>query len=144
MKLQNKKTGEIGEITANDFNKGIFCVSQPGHSDVYYCSLAKLCEEWTDYEEPEKIWYIGCYGDVFCESSKDKSFHKEELGNYFSSREEAEKAVEKLKAWKRIKEAGAEFDGWEGYGDSIEIRLLASGGDIQTDDLTFIFGGEDE
>lgn len=54
MKLKNKKTREIGEITAYDSDKGIFCVSPQGHSNVYYYSLADLCKEWEDVPEEEK------------------------------------------------------------------------------------------
>ena len=35
-----------------------------------------------------------------------------EIGNCFESREEAEKAVERLKAWERLKGAGLKFKDW--------------------------------
>ena len=38
---------------------------------------------------------------------RDK-FNKE-TGNYFETKEEAEKAVEKLKSWKRLKDKGLRF-----------------------------------
>lgn len=35
-----------------------------------------------------------------------------EIGNCFQTKEEAERAVEKLKAWKRLKDSGLKFKGW--------------------------------
>ena len=35
-----------------------------------------------------------------------------DIGNCFESREEAEKAVERLKAWKRLKDSGLKFKDW--------------------------------
>ena len=35
-----------------------------------------------------------------------------EIGNCFESREEAEKAVERLKAWERLEDAGLKFKDW--------------------------------
>ena len=37
---------------------------------------------------------------------------RSEIGNCFESREEAEKAVERLKAWERLKDAGLKFKDW--------------------------------
>lgn len=110
MKLRNKKTGEIGYLHS-------------GYNYKDYNSLAELLEEWEDYEEPEPVkpyWFIN---DLDGEPMKcdlkncgKSNFikwgeHRKEIGNYFSSREEAEKAVEKLKAWKRLKDKGFRFEG---------------------------------
>ena len=79
-----------------------------------FLSLEKLADEWEDYEEPKECWYIDCDGKVYeptrlQESDLDRM---EEIGNYFESKEEAEKAVEKLKAWKRLKDRyGLDFNG---------------------------------
>lgn len=109
MKLRNKKTGEIidiykGEITLH-YNQG--------RKTIHFKHLEDL-EEWEDYEEPKEYWYIECDGEVYSierligyDSNKLK-----EIGNYFESREEAEKAVEKLKAAKRLKDKGFRFDKW--------------------------------
>lgn len=35
-----------------------------------------------------------------------------EIGNCFQTKEEAERAVEKLKAWKRLKDSGLKFKDW--------------------------------
>jgi len=109
MKLRNKKTGEIKNINHNKilihFNDGeTKCVK----------SLAELNEEWEDYEELKDFWFIDDEGDVQCgciqfEVNLDLM---KSIGNYFDTREEAEKAVEKLMAWKRLKDEGFRFCGW--------------------------------
>lgn len=102
MKLRNKKTGEIAE--ANDWN-----IIQE------YNSLAELNKEWEDYKEPKEYWFIDYDGGIIPfsktkETATDRMM--EAIGNYFSTKEEAEKAVEKLKAWKRLRDRyGFAFNG---------------------------------
>ena len=75
----------------------------------YYNNLAELCEKWEDYEEPKVYYYISDFGAIReCEIGKypEDEEDRKQIGNYFSSREEAEKAVEKIKAWKRLKDKG--------------------------------------
>lgn len=102
MKLRNKKTGEIIEWEKNITYK----------VGKTYTSLKELQEEWEDYEEPKKYYFIADFGGI-CARAKGKIVEDEEdrkaIGNYFSTREEAEKAVEKLKAWKRLKDKGFKF-----------------------------------
>ena len=50
------------------------------------------------------------YDSVWSNDYIDRSRVK--IGNYFETREEAEKAVEKLKAWKRLKDSGLKFKDW--------------------------------
>ena len=100
MKLRNKKTGEI--VEANDFN----IISE-------YNSLAELNEDWEDYEEPKDFWFVDSAGEVQ-DTTYVTDYDKTNLrnfGNYFETKEEAEKAVEKLKAWKRLKDKGFKFEG---------------------------------
>lgn len=71
------------------------------------------------------------------------------IGNYFETKEEAEKAIEKLKAWKRLRDKGAMFKEWfwdKYYGTCINIGDSGSGyiddGDKQNKkDLDLLFGG---
>ena len=116
MQLRNKKTGEIIELLA----KPSFVKRTENYLDSEvntFDSLAEFNEEWEDYKEPSKtIWQIkdsgelqdfeeDVFSDGYIESSKS-------IGNYFETREEAEKAVEKLKAWKLLKdELNIKFDG---------------------------------
>ena len=111
MKLRNKKTGEIAVIreTIHLTKENDICCGMGS-----YNSLAELNEEWEDYEEPKDYWYI--VGDKPLKIDR-RSWcphfieELEEVGNLFETKEEAEKAVEKLKAWKRLKDKGFRFNG---------------------------------
>ena len=105
MKLRNKKTGEIVEQVW--WNKEVDELCLNGDKLHFYNSLAELNEEWEDYEEPQQkeYWSINEFGTLVQithsrENIYDKS--RKNIGNYFESKEEAERAVEKLKAWKRL------------------------------------------
>lgn len=143
MKLRNKKTGEIRELP-----DGFFCGD----------NLKKICEEWEDYEEPKdnEYWYIDDIGRIqFSSEVLDKieehpnNWIKRKLyGNYFNSREEAEKAVEKLKAWKRLKEANIDFKLTYEYDDFTEtmhanVSFSFNSYPFVGKDLDLLFGGEE-
>ena len=72
--------------------------------------IKELNDGWEDYEEPKGYWYY----DTTC-GRVEKLNHNEDkeidssIGNCFETKEEAEKAVEKLKAWKRLKDKGISF-----------------------------------
>ena len=152
MKLRNKKTGEIidiykGEITLH-YNQG--------RKTIHFKRLEDL-EEWEDYEETEG-WYI----DISCIVKPTEPFFSgknidilKQCGNYFETKEEAEKAVEKLKAWKRLKDKGFKFEGIAGIKNEIYFtahkpfshimfdEYTADENEKQyVDDLMLLFGGE--
>ena len=143
MKLRNKETGEIA----------IKHIAIRGHNEVAktYNSLVELNEEWEDYEELKKYYYITSCGEITHrgyrlwenESVYDKK--RKEIGNYFEAREEAEKAVEKLKAWKRLKDKGFRFvEGWLDNNDDFIIKAkLGTVGLIDQPDVNLLFGGEE-
>ena len=114
MKLRNKRTGEIVEAHNIDLIGNIYLkIFRAGDYDTKkYNSLAELNEEWEDYEEPKGYWYYDTTS-----AQVDKLNHNEDkeidssIGNCFETKEEAEKAVEKLKAWKRLKDKGFRFVG---------------------------------
>lgn len=105
MKLQNKKTGQVGNFI---INKDHFeCVDLDYMPE--YRNLAELNAEWEDYEEPKFIrdyWFIDSCGGINKQEADILGANRREIGNYFETKEEAEKAVEKLKAWKRLKDKG--------------------------------------
>ena len=150
MKLRNKKTGEIIEVESCNNVSG--CISiyyeekdgQIGTKDCY-TSLAELNEEWEDApEEPKEYWFLSGRGEVKCIEDENTVFDKDHksIGNYFESKEEAEKAVEKLKAWKRLKDKGFVFCGWC---EDIGFRFTRLGvwqTEVQPD-LDLLFGGEE-
>lgn len=73
-----------------------------------------------------------------------------EIGNYFETKEEAEKAVEKLKAWKRLKESGLVITKWSHTpdmelttGSFIKIEGFIPAVMENLKDLDLLFGGEE-
>ena len=164
MKLRNRKTGEI----ANLESKGLLKSDNNNHIIVYpdgtlkyyaYNSLAELNEEWEDYEEPKEYWFINDLDGtpMKCElRSNIRDFvewikKRKQIGNYFETKEEAEKAVEKLKAWKRLKDDGLKIRKYELNGGTdrngcftgdICITLDISK-PVYEDILQLLFGGEE-
>ena len=142
MRLRNKKTGEI--VSASNIAVGM------GDDGGWYNSIAELTEEWEDVpEEPKEYWCIDWTGGVNkiipLDSSHDKyEQNKKEIGNYFETEEEAEKAVEKLKAWQRLKDKGFRFEGWFGGSKDISYRLGAWVDKDIAKDLDLLFSGEDD
>lgn len=127
MRLRNKKTGEIlGSL-------GSFIIQNPNHINceaiTKYDSLAELNEDWEDVPT-EEVWYLG-----------------ERIGNYSMPKEEAEKAAEKLKAWKRLKDKGFRFKGYtDDSGDLFSCQFIRCRfddfGKESRKDLDLLFGGE--
>lgn len=145
MKLRNKRTGEI-------LNLAGFYIKNPNREnckDLYFDSLVELNEAWEDYEEP--YWYIyGAEPLQVDEQNWNKTFVDElkVIGNYFETKEEAEKAVEKLKAWKRLKQAGLRLSGYQYAGNRLKISANFPGIDVMEpqqrhEDLELLFGGEE-
>lgn len=134
MKLRNKKTGEIINNNGINFSEGNYKT---------YNSIAEFNEEWEDYEEPKNFWYMTSWGDVHEYSERQFAIkQKQAIGNYFESKEEAEKAVGKLKAWKRLKDGGFRFNG--GDDACISYRIdPAKWNDKLDNDFDLIFGGEE-
>ena len=109
----------------------------------------------------EYYWYIGYKNDI----RRTKYHHisnfadnqvtatRKEIGNCFESLEEAERAVEKLKAWKRLKKAGFKMAGCFDIDeidepDNKEVLVMTNGyidyiNDDIVADLEIIFGGEE-
>ena len=165
MKLRNKKTGEIRNAVDIDmYTDSVYLKVSDGEFDnetIKYHSLAELNEEWEDYEEPKEYYWVDYDGKVktFLDLYEWQDKMKE-IGNYFETKEEAEKAVEKLKAWKRLKDKGFDIEGWNNHiGDNyyktgqIVINLnnvknrdwdeYDNIGEIKNE-LDLLFGGEDE
>lgn len=78
----------------------IATAAKGGKSTFYYSSIKKFMDDWEDVpEEPKGIKDIYCGADtVYIEMHNEK---------------EVVEAVEKLKAWQRLKDKGFKFDGWE-------------------------------
>lgn len=100
------------------------------------------------------VWWLDNEGNVHHGSRfYDDCFKKnKEIGNYFDSEEEAKRAVEKLKALKRLRDKGFRFTGYSDkdreYINQIEIYAEADGYgkaiDLAEDpDVKLLFGGEE-
>ena len=145
MKLRNKKTGEIAV-----FSEGIVDLNQIGCKNV----AEMIATGWEDYEEPKKHhYYIEPRGQVielvFGDDVDELKEELSEIGNYFETKEEAKKAVEKLKAWKRLKDKGLKVDLWDYDGGNYQERIrtgriLFRVKDYEENDkdLDLLFGGE--
>lgn len=97
----------------------------------------------------DEYWYIDYNGSVKCLQYLDYGWQEEMrfIGNYFETKEEAEKAVEKLKAWERLKDKGFRFEGFgevTGYTNGIAIYAKLDNSGDYAEDLDLLFGGEDE
>ena len=135
MKLRNKKTGEITNL-----------------SKIYdkYSKFEELLEEWEDYDEPKKFWYI--YGNYVLDDDINSSIATRmiPIGNYFETKEEAERAVEKLKAWKRLKAKGFRFNSCKIEMSEIIVPEITITAFIDSEEpetlnlVNLLFGGEDE
>ena len=146
MKLKNKKTGEIV-----DYNPTLERWNGPIKEIKHYGSLAELNEEWEDYEEP-KVGYVIDPMEEDCVSADDSGYEEsdvkraKELGIWFETEEEAEKAVERLRAWKRLKDKGFRFKWWarttDSFGDTIEITATSPTMTC-SEELDTLFGGEE-
>ena len=152
MRLRNKKTGEILETVRSAMvNKDKFRIYDDLTDKYYtYNSLAELNEDWKDVpEEPAGYWYIDFDSDIlgcvepFDEETDEK---RKSIGNYFETEEEAEKAVEKLKAIKRLKDKGFRFSGFSytELCDYARVNIKATMiNDSINEDLELLFGGEE-
>lgn len=165
MKLRNKKTGEIKEVIVGGYpvsgkTKMWKCSEMDANEEAgyktlgTYSSLAELNAEWEDApEEPKEYWCIDWTEEsrLFKSEHEDKcdDFNKE-IGNYFESKEEAKKAVEKLKAWKRLKDNGFKIKDWKFtpdmkqiQGNYVKIEAEIPQILINEKDLDICFGGEE-
>lgn len=141
MKLKNKISGEIKEFVIFDGNE-----MQAG------LTLKDLAQEWEDVLEQKEYWSINELGTLIQithtrENIYDKS--RKNFGNYFSSREEAEKAVEKLRAYKRLKDKGFEFRDWDTSHHNLGVidfflPDVVNDFDEYRKDLDLLFQGDEE
>lgn len=111
-------------------------------------------------EEPKAVepligqayWFLDSNGtvlsDVWVGNNNDKKCFK--IGNLFNSKDEAELAVKKLKAWKRLKDAGFKFTEWsvgsgsdhDGEYEGEFVMFSECDKHISKDDLDVLFSDE--
>ena len=152
MKLRNKKTGDIGYLQNDWLVKKLRVVNTNNDTVGEYTSLADFNEEWEDYEEPK-----GTALDLmiltltnFIENEPDED--KVDL-------EECKQMLEKLKAWKRLKDKGFQITDWDNsIGDDYYKtgQIVLNLNNVKNtkwdeyeqiseikNDLDFLFGGEE-
>lgn len=115
MKLRNKATGEKYETTMPI----IFNIKTSGGGEftVSCESITELIEDWEDYEEPKEHWCVTMYGGITrIKDDEEPIDDLIEIGNYFNDKESAYDALDKLKAWKRLKDNGFKFKGYSSLG----------------------------
>ena len=148
MKLLNKKTGEIATLTLSSNGEELLLMKN-NEMVTRNVKLSDL-DVWEDYEEPKKYYVINpvdwaeVIGEIEYRNDSTDKINKE-IGNYFETKEEAEKAVEKLKAWKRLKDKGFRFDGVNGCWVEFTLKSANSYEEYEQGqkDLLLLFGGEE-
>lgn len=159
MKLKNKKTGEVKDWSFGNWYQMIL---NPDNKESYECSLTdfmdrviKFREEWEDYEGPKTFWAISWAGEPEEYDAKNTPQELREMakaiGNYFETKEEAEKAVEKLKAWKRLKDKSFKLINYSCplrklYFEVDGGKFFEASGEVSEEtrtDLTLLFVGEE-
>ena len=109
MKLRNKKTGEVATLTLSTNGEDMIIM---GNDMLAHITNLSELKDYEDYEEPKEYWYLENNGEVIKTTYEGNLYEEKmkEIGNYFGTKEEAEKAVEKLKAWKRLKDRNFRFN----------------------------------
>lgn len=128
--------------------KGMFTFDVDNHRYIPIEQADGIISDMNYHPEPEEeqkeYWYINEYGSVMKAESygRDTIYDKsrKNFGNYFETKEEAEKVVEKLVAWKRLKDKGIRITlrrykgcawldaNWENLrGDFSDVLLLFGG-----------------
>lgn len=157
MKLRNKKTGEIADVEIQV--NCMLVTHQDGRIEQYYFDSIRDLLEWEDMPEEPKDGYIIDPMEEDYVSADDSGYEEsdveraKELGIWLETKEEAEKAVEKLRAWKRLRDKGFRFDLSPALGhcDDKEFDISIIGtmpakwwyNDKVVDDIHYIFGGEE-
>lgn len=153
MQLRNKKTGEIVElleiVRIDDVSNEFYLRLSDNEGRTFkvgFNSLAELNAEWKDYEEPKEYWYIDYDGGILCGETDGLLAEKmmKSIGNHFNTLEEAKKAVEKLKAVKRLKDKGFKFDEYHIPAGEIHFNMSIQREDMDDfiKDMNICFGGE--
>ena len=159
MKVKSKTTGITANLIVDGDHKYVsqFIVEHNDGSCLgRYETLAELNKEWADYdyEKPKEYWAIDQYCTPdridICKEKEDPGldYFNESIGNYFRTEEEAEKALERLRAWKRLKDKGFRFKKWD-IPETPTTRHIKLVIEAETDapnfpyDLDLLFGGEE-
>lgn len=81
-----------------------------------------------------------------CKDCRKYDDFNKEIGNYFKTKKDAQLAIKKLKAWKRLKDKGFEFEWVDKDTGSIKFVFFNREGKITKEmwqDIDLLFGGEE-
>ena len=111
--------------------------------------------EGKKYKKPDTCyWFINdLNGNLVFVSYTERNFFeiaeaRKKIGNYFRTAKEAENAVEKLKAWKRLQDKGFKFvehqiHGMTEDGEGDGCAYFEFDKPLDKSDLDLLFGGEE-
>lgn len=144
MKLRNKITGEIGKILKQLSEDNQIEVITDNKLYVVK-SLTELNEGWEDYEEPKEHRCITMYGGITrIRDDEEPIDDLKEIGNYFNDKESAYDALDKLKAWKRLKDKGFKLNAVvDDTFFCLDIYISGKEYEKIKDDLKILFGDEE-
>ena len=113
-KFRDKETGVEGYLRANRYMEYQIEDEKGVPINGSFKTLSELLEKWEEIEEePKEHWAIDQFGEPINVSGLSRlqleKLHR--LGNDFPSENATMKAIEKLEAWKRLKDKGFRFDG---------------------------------
>lgn len=160
MKLRAKSDHRIREFGIDERCPHPYYTRDEYGNTCHYKTLKEVADNWEEVsEEPKKVWFIDADGDIDCctqECGYDECGLEakgvKSIGNYFETEAEAEQAVEKLRAYKRLKDKGFKFEGWDSLlGGSphldccgiIHIRAKVDEYSEPDKYLDLLFGGEE-
>lgn len=142
------KLGEVADVNIATMPDGRIkaqaVAKSGGVHTFFYDDLKTFTDDWEDAPEPKEYWHIFGTNITKTQECLDELYDKrnKEIGNYFLSREEAEKAVEKLKIYNKLKQKGFVFSGWY-YSTEGQLVILADNhefSETEPEDLTELFG----
>lgn len=134
--------------------KGLFTYDIDNHRYIPVEQADGIIDFMNYDPEPKELWSIDQFGEPINVTglSRLQLEKLRRIGNLFGSEEKTKKAVEKLKAWERLKDKGFKFDGcgryhWTGEEWPHIAFSYPNFGDLFDDsetvaDLDFLFGGE--
>lgn len=140
MKLRTKfqdEDFELGEVTDVDIAttpdgriKAQAEAMRGGLHTIFYKTKAEFDADWEDVPKKE-VWYLG-----------------KRIGNYSMPIKEANIVTEKILAWKRLKDKGFKFEGYDIHYNHWHINFTFDNyctGEPHSasDDLDLLFGGGD-
>lgn len=142
-KITNKRTGETfeGEVWLAEIKDGkrYLKIEIKDEEDLDYLEIGD------EEKKPKEYWAIGfpSGGEIRQYAYRGDLWDKfnESVGNFFATKEEAEKFVEKLKAWKRLKDAGLKPVRWEVEAEEIYV-VYNDNENLKWSDLELLFGDE--